>query len=165
MTVSDEAIVLNSKRWVAVFALLVSVAFFAVGVFMIVKGRDDAWIVVGVSAIATLRSIYGLRPDAYKLTLDRNGVEMKTMFKPIILKWSDVEEFYLARRRNRRIIAIRFTPLYKAALSPGRQLAAAMTGLDGVLPNHSDRSEEALCELLNDARRKWARPDPSLRSG
>ena len=155
---NDEVIVLTGNKSKAVLLLLISAAFVAISIISIVKGKDMGWGGLIFFGLGVLTSIYMLTPNAIRLEINRNGIEMKTLFKPMKLEWSDVNGFYVAHLRTgfskTKIIGIEFSESYKK-LRAGRQLSSALTGMEGGLPNHFNCSAEELCELLNKSKQKW----------
>jgi hypothetical protein len=99
-----------------------------------------------------------LTPNAVRLQIDKNGVEMKTFFKPMKLGWGDVNRFYVSHMRTglakTKLIGIEFSESYRKHRA-GRQFASALTGMEGGLPDHFNRPAEEVCELLNESKRRW----------
>jgi hypothetical protein len=159
--VDDEVIVLTGSKKKAVLLLLGSAAFVAIGVWMVAKGEAMGWGAIIFFGLGLLASLYMLTPNAVRLRIDRSGVEMKTLFKPMRLGWGDVNGFYVEHIRTgyskTKVIAIAFSESYRKQRA-GRQVASALTGVEGALPNHFNRPAEEICELLNAAKRKWGGP-------
>ena len=156
----DEVIVLTGNKSKAVLLLLGSAAFVAIGADMVAKGEEMGWWGVIFFGLCFLASLYMLTPNAVRLRIDKNGVEMKTPFKPMKLGWGDVNGFYVAHMRaglsKTKIIGIEYSESYRKKRA-GRQLASALTGVEGALPDHFNRPAEEICELLNESKRKWGR--------
>jgi hypothetical protein len=154
----DEVIVLTGNKSKAVLLLLASAAFVAVGIALVADGKDMGWGVIIFFGLGLLTSIYMLTPNAIRLQIDKNGVEMKTLFKPMKLEWGDVNGFYVSHLQTgyskTKLIGIEFSESYKK-MRAGRQLSSALTGMEGGLPNHFNRSAEEICELLNKSKQKW----------
>jgi hypothetical protein len=155
---SDEVIVLTGNKRKAVLLLLVSAALAAVSIVGVLNGKGMGWGGIIFFGLGVLTSSYMLTPNAIRLRIDKDGVEMKTLFKPMKLAWSDVNGFYVAHMRTglaqTKMIGIEFSESYKK-LRVGRQLSSALTGLEGGLPNHFNRPAEEICELLNKAKQRW----------
>lgn len=157
----DEVVVLGANKKKAVFLLLASLAFVAGGIYILMRNPDatGAWICIAFFGLGIPLSIYMLSPGAGELRIDRNGIEMKTLFKPMKLSWSDVNGFYVGRiqtgYRSTKMIGIEYSDSYKK-LRLGRQFAAALTGMEGGLPNNFNRPAEQVCELLNRAKKQWS---------
>ena len=154
----DEVIVLTGSKSKALLLLLGSAAFVAIGAVMVAKGEQMGWWGVIFFGLCLLVSLYMLTPNAVRLQIDKNGVEMKTFFKPMKLGWGDVNGFYVDHIRTgyskTKFIGISFSESYRKHRA-GRQFASALTGMEGALPNHFNRSAEEICELLNSSKRKW----------
>jgi hypothetical protein len=93
-----------------------------------------------------------------ELRIDRNGVEMRTLFGRMKLAWSEVDSFcvdYVMPGIFRtKVIRIEFSESCER-LRVGRQLAAALSGTEGALANQFAHPVEEVCELLNRAKREW----------
>jgi hypothetical protein len=154
----DEVIVLTGNKKKAVLLLLGSAAFVAVGALSVANGKETGWWAVGFFGLCLLVSLYMLTPNAARLRIDKNGVEMKTFFKPMKLAWDDVNGFYVAHMRTglarTKLIGIEFSESYRKQRA-GRQFASALTGVEGGLPDHFNRPAEEVCELLNESKRRW----------
>ena len=155
---SDEVIVLTGNKQKAIFLLLGSVALVAVSLVGVLNGKGIGWGGIIFFGLCVLISIYMLTPNAIRLQIDKDGIEMKTLFKPMKLEWSDVNGFYVAQMRTgfarTKMIGIEFSESYKKHRA-GRQLSSALTGMEGGLPNHFNRSAEEICELLNNSKQRW----------
>lgn len=156
----DEVIVLSASKKKAVLLLLGALAFVAGGIFVIMTGENVAmgWMCTLFFGLGIPVSIYMLTPGAGELRIDREGIEMKGLFKPMKLAWNDVNGFcvdYVRAGLSRtKVIAIEYSESYKK-LRIDRQMVAAMTGMQGALPNNFSRSAEEVCELLNRAKKEW----------
>ena len=147
--------------------LLGSTAFVVFGVVMVADGNGMGWWGIIFFGLCLLVSLYMLTPNAVRLQIDKHGVEMKSLFKPMKLGWGDVNGFYVGHIRTglskTKVICIEFSESY-GKLRVGRQLSSALTGMEGALPNHFNRSAEEVCELLNESKRRWGRaPDGDTR--
>lgn len=155
-----EVIVLRVDKKKAVVMLLASSAFVAAGISMIIRNEDVmvAWICALFFGLGVPVSIYMLMPGAGELRIDRNGIQMRAMFRPWKLSWSDINGFYVGRIRagyaSTKMIGIEYSDSYQK-LRIGRQLANAMTGMQGALPNNFKCSAEEVCEVLNRAKKEW----------
>lgn len=138
--------------------MLGAAAFVLIGALSVAKGEAMGWWAVGFFGICFLASLYMLIPNAGRLKIDKNGVEMKTPFKPMKLAWGDVNRFYVAHMRTgyskTSLIGIEFSESYRKKRA-GRQISSALTGMEGALPNHFDRPAEEVCALLNESKRRW----------
>jgi hypothetical protein len=156
----SDVIVLGASKRKAIFILLASSAFVAGGISMLASGGDAVagWGCTLFFGLGIPMSIYMLTPGAGELRIGRDGVEMKTLFRPVKLAWGDVSGFYVDSIRtglsSTKMIAIEYSPSYRK-LRMGRQVSAAMTGMQGALPNNFNRPAEEVCELLNRAKKEW----------
>ena len=150
----DDVIILSPSKAKSALLFLISAVFLAIGVWMISRGFIFGWVVAALSGLGLLVSLYMLVPGTMQLRVDRDGIEMKSPFRPLKLAWQDVDGFYVASVSNTKMIGINYSRTYGEQLG-ARRFSAALTGLEGALPNQFDRSPEQVCQLLNDAKIKW----------
>jgi hypothetical protein len=154
----DEVIVLTGNKSKTLLLFPGSAALLAISVAMVANGKETGWVGIIFFGLCFLASIYMLTPNATRLRIDKNGIEMKTLFKPMKLEWSEVNGFYVAHINTgystTKLIGIEFSESYKK-LRVGRQFSSALTGVEGALPNNFNRSAEEICELLNKSKQKW----------
>lgn len=155
---NDEPIVLTANKSKSVFLLVTSIIFFAIGASMVNDGQSMGWLVTIFFGLGIPVSLYMLMPNAISLRIDKNGVEMKSLFKLMKIEWSEVDRFYVGHINTRtsktKMIGIEYSESYKNHQT-GRRISAALTGMEGALPNHFNRSAEEICELLNSSKQKW----------
>lgn len=160
---NSDQIVLTGNRTKALLLSVVSLAFVVVGFSMVNSGASYGWFVLLFFSLCLLTFLYMLTPGAIKLTIDNNGIEMKSLFKPMKLTWDDIDEFYVGAIRtgysSTKMICIRYSASYNK-LRRSRQVASALTGMEGALPNHFSKSAEELCELLNQSKARWTQKGP-----
>ena len=158
LCMDDEVIVLTGNKKQAVLLLLGSAAFVAIGIALVATGNKMGWLCIIFFSLGILTSIFMLTPNATRLQIDKNGIEMKTFFKPVKIEWSDVNGFYVDHIRTgyskTKVIGIEYSESYKK-LRAGRQISSALTGMEGALPNHFNRPAEEICEILNKSKQKW----------
>lgn len=154
---NDEAIVLTGNKKQAVLLLLASLALVAVSVVSVLNGKMFGWAGIVFFGLGIPFAIYMLTPNAIRMQIDKNGIEMKTLFKPMKLAWSDVNGFYVAQARTglsrTKMIGIEFSESYKNIRAA--RVSSALIGAEGGLPNQFNRSPEEICELLNEAKQRW----------
>lgn len=150
-------IVLTGNKKQAVLLLLTSLALVAVSVVSVLNGKMFGWAGIVFFGLGILFAIYMLSPNAIRMQIDKNGIEMKTLFKPMKLAWSDVNGFYVAQARTglsrTKMIGIEFSESYKNIRAA--RVSSAIIGAEGGLPNHFNRSPEEICEILNEAKQRW----------
>ncbi len=153
MSLAEELIIPGSRKK-AVALLCIALALVAVGIFLIVRGEVWGWLMAGFFGLGIPVAIWMLRPSNSYLKLDHNGLEMKAFLNPMRLKWTDVEDFYVATIYGNKMVGIRYSSSY-AQMEAGRKLASAVSGVEGALPNHFKSSPEEICETLNRWRQKF----------
>lgn len=155
---SDETIIFRGDPKKAILLMLGSAVFVCLLVF---AGNGEAWTYLGIAffGLGFLVSLYTILPGTVQLKADRSGVEMKTMFKPMKLAWSDVDEFYVGYIRSglsrTKLIGIKYSKSY-IAQKTGRKISESLTGMEGAIPNQFNRSAEEICEVLNSYKRQYS---------
>jgi hypothetical protein len=150
---NDELVIPGSSKK-AITLLFIAVALVAVGIFLIVLGEVWGWVMVSFFALGIPIAIWMLWPNNNYLKLDPKGLEMKALLRPMQLKWTDVDDFYIATIHGNKMIGIRYSSSY-ARMAIGRKVVSAISGIEGALPDHFQNSPEEICETLNRWREKF----------
>jgi len=151
---ADEELIIPGSRKKAVWILIAAIALVAVGVFLILIGALWGWVMVGFFSLAIPIAIWTLVTNKSYLKLDRNGVEAMSPWRPTLIKWTDVDGFYVATMHGNKMIGIEYSSAYKG-MAAGRKVAAFLSGMEGALPNHYQGSPEEICRTLNEWRRRF----------
>ena len=147
--------IIPGSRKKVILVLLLGIGFVAMGAFLIHIGEPWGWLVAGFFGLAIPVAGWMLMPNNNYLKLDRNGVEMKAFRKPALIRWTDVDDFYVATMYGNKMIGIRYSSSYRG-MEIGRKVVSAMSGVEGALPDHFQRSPEDICEELNRWRRRFS---------
>lgn len=98
-----EPVVILGSRAKAVMLLIGCTTFVLLGLVAIIKGEDDlltmglpAALIFGLGALIALLQI--TRPPV--MTLDMEGVRVKTIFKTWTIRWDQVEEFFVYKSKH-----------------------------------------------------------------
>ena len=154
---NDETIIFAGNRKKPILVALGSAVFVCL-IFFTGKGDTFSFLGIAFFGLGILVSLYSLIPGTIQLKVDRAGVEMKSLFKPLKISWMDVDEFYVGYIRSgftrTKMISIRYSASYKR-LRAGRKILKVATGMEGALPDHFNRSAEEICEILNSYKRKY----------
>ncbi len=130
----------------AILLLLCAVLFVAVGVWMILDGEPFGWIAAGFFALgipAALAMLLGEAP----VQLDREGFELRTVFKRRRYFWVKLSEFGLAQVGSTRFIVFDDSSKQRRVLDRiNRGLVGGTESLPASLIG--GRLEDA-CALLN----------------
>jgi hypothetical protein len=144
----DVLIIFEGSRKKTTLVLFLSIGLVAFGLFMVSEGKWFGWLTVGFFGLGIPASLFMLRPNGIYLKLDKSGIEMKTAFKPMKLKWTDVKSFYVGKIYNNKMIGILYSSSFKK-MEAGRKAASVLSGMEGALPNSFKNSPEEICEELN----------------
>ena len=151
---SDEPLIIPGSRKKAALVLVAAIALVAVGVFLLHIGHFWGWVMIGFFSLGIPVAIYMMLPGRNSLRLDRDGLHMDALVKPLKLRWSEVDEFYLATLHGNKMIGIRYSSSY-GQLRLARQVAWRLSGMEGALPNQFVLPPEEVCETLNRWRAKF----------
>jgi hypothetical protein len=157
--IGDSPVVLAASKRKAALLFLASGVFVAIGVFMVIDGERFAWFPLVFFGLCLIVSVVLLLPASTSLTIDRNGIHMKHMFRLTHMRWSDVDSFYIGFIRtglsSTKMIGVNYSDSYQGQKA-GRRVASALSGMEGAIPNQYEVSAEELCELLNSAKRRYS---------
>jgi hypothetical protein len=158
----DELIIPGSRKK-ALLVLCIGIGFVVGGIFLILQGLVWGWLVSGFFGLAIPVALWMLVPNNSYLKLDRDGVEMKTFWRPTRIKWTDVDDFYVATLYGNKMVGIRYSGTYRG-MKIGRQLASTLSGVEGALPDQFQSSPEEICDRLNQWRQRFGalQSDPSM---
>jgi len=145
---NDDVLIFEGNRKKAALLLFLSSGFVILGVFIISKGGWGGWIFIGIFGLGIPVFIFMLRPNSVYLKLDKSGIEMKTTYKPMKLRWADVESFYVGKIYSTKMIGFTYSSSFKN-MEAGRKVASVLTGMEGALPNSFKSTPEEICEKLN----------------
>jgi hypothetical protein len=153
----DSPVVLRTSKRKAALLFVGSGAFVTIGVFMVLDGERLGWFPAIFFGLGLIVSVVLLLP-ATSLTIDRHGIHMKHMFRLTHIRWSDVDSFYIghigAGLSSTKMIGVTYSASYEGQKA-GRGVASALSGMEGAIPNQYEVSAEELCEILNNAKRRF----------
>jgi hypothetical protein len=159
LDLEGDSIVLAASRRKAALVFLGSGAFVTIGAFLVASGESGGWFPLAFFGFCLIVSIVLLFPGSTTLTIDRDGIHMKHMFRLTHIRWSDVDSFYVGSIRtgvsSTKMIGIKYSDSYQGQKA-GRNISSALTGMEGGIPNQYQASAEELCELLNTAKRRFS---------
>ena len=142
--------VIPTSRAKSALLLLGSIGFVALGVWMSGDKPVLGWVCAGFFALGIPVSLAMLLTDKFSLRLDAEGLEMASPINTTRIRWQDIARFELGQIKGARMIAIRYREHYRGQRL-GRQVAEAMAGMEGAIPNnYAMPLPELLAEL-----RKW----------
>ena len=150
-----ESLTYHASRWKAVWLLLGSAAFVAIGYFLRAEQPFIAWacmIFFGLGIPVGLIMLFS--PNSTYLRLDPEGFEMGSFVKKTRMKWTDVAGFELASIRGAKMIAIVYAPHYEGQ-KIGRAVAENLSGMEGAIPNSYNAPLAEVLKTLNEWRARY----------
>ncbi|MGF1524948.1 MAG: hypothetical protein ACFBSF_21690 [Leptolyngbyaceae cyanobacterium] len=153
MNPTFETITLRPKRFSALWLLLLSSLFVTIGISM---GVTDSWVGYLIAALFSLGILVGiiqLFPNSTYLRISHEGITSCSLFRETMIPWDDVDEFcVIVMRQNglpiRKMVGFNYSPTYQRSRM-GRQVASAIAGCEGALPDTYGKKAEDLAALLN----------------
>lgn len=152
-----ESLIIRASRMKAVWLLLASVAFVAIGFLLRAEKPFIAWaciIFFGLGIPLSLVMMFS--PNSMYLRLDEEALEMGSFFKKTRIKWTDVAGFELGSIRGARMIAIVYAPHYEGQ-SIGRAVAENLSGMQGAIANNYEAPLDELLQTLNEWQQRYGR--------
>ncbi len=152
-----ESLTYRASRWKAVWLLLGSAAFVAIGYFLRAERPFIAWacmIFFGLGIPISLIMMFS--PSSMYLRLDEEGFEMGSFVKKTRIKWTDVAGFELGSIRGAKMIAIVYAPHYEGQ-QIGRAVASDLSGIEGAISNSYNAPLNEVLETLNAWRARYSR--------
>jgi hypothetical protein len=145
----DKPLVFQAGRKKAARILFISIAFVAIGVWLIQDSPILGWLCIGFFGLGIPASIFMMRPNSTYLRLDSEGLAIVSMSRSSKIKWSEVQSFRLGTLHGTKMIAIEFSPQYTKHAA-GRAFASALSGVEGAIADHYDTPIETICATLNE---------------
>lgn len=153
---SDDELTLTPSRRTQILLLVVAALFVTIGVMMLSERRvsaADTWMTyagIGFFGLCGLVFVVQLIPGSAYLKIRRDGFEFRALWRGGAWRWSDVEEFGVARFTAHRMVGFRFSPSYdRRQLARVRRLNEALLGYEAALPDNYGMKHEELAALLN----------------
>jgi hypothetical protein len=99
-----------------------------------------------------------LLPQSTTLRADEQGIHIRQLFRTTHVDWGDIDSFQVCSLpgglSSSQLVGIKYRPSYKGRRTL-RKIAAALSGVEGAIPNTYDITPAELCRVLNDARARW----------
>ena len=144
------------SRFRAASLLVGSIMFVATGIGMRAEHAVGAWFVIAFFGLCALVGVVLLLPGSSWLELRADGFEIRSLFRTSFVRWRDIDRLTVAPIGTRESVCWHFAPDYPGQRA-GRQLSAALTGVEGALPDTYGLSAHALAERMNAYRDAAAR--------
>jgi hypothetical protein len=154
--VSRDEVTLTPSRGKHLLLLAVAALFVAIGVMMLSQRRVsvlDAWMAyAGIAFFGLGIPMFAVQliPGCSYLKIRPEGFEFRTLWRGARFRWTDVEEFGVARFTAHRMVGFRFSASYdRRRFARVRRLNAALAGYEAALPDNYGMKHGELAALLN----------------
>ena len=132
-----------------ILCLLGSLVFVATTPLVMETKPIIAWLELILFGLCTIVFTIQLFPNTSHLKLTEEEFEVKSIFKSHFTKWSAIESFGVGYMGNNKAVIFNYSENHtKQKL--GKQIASAMTGAEGGLPNTYGMKAKELAELMNE---------------
>lgn len=141
--------------------LSVTLGFVVLGT-MVGVSKGDVAVIVGVVffAVCALVFVVQLHPQASYLTLKSDGLVCCSLFRKFEVKWEEVQGFTARPIGRINMVLFDYSPGYDRQLK-GRQVAKAIAGYEGALPDTYGFKASELAGILNQLRDQHIASRPS----
>jgi hypothetical protein len=158
---AEDCLTLYPKRSSAVWLLLGSSVFVAIGIWMVVSGNWMGYLCAGFFGLCLLVAIGQLLPGSCYLSIRPDGLTFCSLYRGATIRWEDVDRFYVVVLRQRgmtfrKMVGFTYAASYERFQS-GRRLAQVVAGCEGGLPDTYGMNAQELADLLNVCLQLFAR--------
>ena len=118
-----------------------------------------SWLCIIFFGLGAAVALYQLLSTRNALIVTRDGIHVSTLFKSYTYRWGEIERFGVAEwaqwhgpfKQRHRQVGINFKEGGRVRLISklGTDLAAALVGFHGALPDNYGYKHEELADLLN----------------
>ncbi|WKZ56900.1 MAG: hypothetical protein QY326_09215 [Bdellovibrionota bacterium] len=145
----------SRKKWFMM--LLISAAFTAIGVMMILDQKLAGLFVTAFFGLATLVSLVSLLPGSGYLKLSPEGFMVSSLYRRKQFRWSDIKEFgsCVLPRGGGIVVGFNFTPEFRSQRI-ARRISAKLTDWEGCLPENFGVSLDELLLVLQEWHRRYS---------
>jgi hypothetical protein len=140
-----DTLIYRVSPWKAVMVVLGSLAFVLAGWWMRHEHPWVGWASILFFGFCGLAGLWMLlAPRSVYLQLDARGLLIASPFRRQHIPWAEIADFEIVSIKGSRMIAIH----YLSAPTAGRQFSAAVSGIEGAIPNsYAARLEDILQSL------------------
>lgn len=146
-----DTLVLRPSLWKLLLMLAGSLAFVAIGVFIMPAGDWTRWLVIGFFGLCGAAFLAQLLPGASYLKLDRDGFTFAALFRTTRVGWTEVSPFTAGYISVNRMVQFDLSDerLNADGTRTTAAIARGLTGASGALPDTYGMKADALAELMN----------------
>jgi hypothetical protein len=145
---SHNILILRPSKIKVGLILALCLAFTVGGGWMIHGHRRGGWFAAIVFGLGSLICALQLLPGSSYLLLEPDGFTVRTLYRSQKYGWAEVERFGVTRIGGNKTVAFDFSRRYER-WRMGRQVAAGISGYEGMLPDTYGMKAEQLAGLLN----------------
>jgi len=146
---------LHPSRTRIVVLLLGSLAFVAIGVWLIPTRPVTAYVNIGLFGLCAAVFLLQLHPRCSYLILRADGFTFCALFRKHAIRWQDTKGFVPVRVGINKLVGWSYSNAFQAH-ARARALNQALAGVDAALPDSYGMRPEELANFLNHLRSQFA---------
>lgn len=146
---NQNTLILRPSKIRTGLILALTLAFTVIGGWMVHGHRRGGWFAAIVFGLGSLVCALQLLPGSSYLLLEPDGFTVRTLYRSQRYGWAEVERFGVTRIGGNKTVAFDFSSRYER-WRVGRQVAAGISGYEGMLPDTYGMKAEQLAGLLNE---------------
>lgn len=143
-----EPIILRPKNSRTILLLIMSLAFVAIGVWLILRGEPKGYWCIFFLLCAIVFTIQ-LMPNSTYIKLQDDGFEMVSLFKSAFIKWEEVDDFAPIVISGNELVGFNFTEKYHGKAKM-RELNKSMVGREGCTAAQYSMKASELARLMQE---------------
>jgi len=161
MTNATNVEVLRPRIWSALPLLGISLTFVVIG---LCAAQSNPWmglLCAGFFGLGIPLALIQLLPGSTYLRIDDEGLTTCTMYRETKIPWAAIEDFGVVIISHNKMVGLNYVESYDRSRGM-RQMAAAISGCEGALPNtygmRADQLAEKLTARLGEYRQRTQHP-------
>ncbi len=150
----EETIILKPKKLTTVILLLISILFVVIGFISMEEKIFIKWGGIIFFGLGIIVFIIELLPNSSYLKLNKEGFEMRSLYRSHFIKWTEVTNFGIFYFRFNTMVAFNYTADYKKH-NTGKKISELLSGYHGALSGTYGMNATKLAELMNEWKYKY----------
>ncbi|MFY7709048.1 STM3941 family protein [Tenacibaculum sp. MEBiC07804] len=148
-----KTLILKTKKWKTLIYLIGCLIFIIPSLYFDSEFEFIDWIGFIFFGLGVV--IFGIQllPNSNYLKLNKEGFEVKNLYKSDFTKWTDIENFKVGdlkfRYYNKKMVMIDYSESYNN-YKTSRKISNYFSGSDGTLPDNYGMKTEELVKVLNE---------------
>lgn len=150
---TEKTLILKPSIGKTLLLLFVCLVFLLGSTFIFNDNQWIAWLGIIFFGLGSIVFTLHLIPGSSQLKLSEEGFTITSLFKSHLIKWEDIERFYISNIGRRKAVVFDYSKNHKKH-NAGKAIAKAVAKVHGALPDNYGMKLEDLAKLLNEWKRK-----------